>query len=47
MISYELALGLAFVTAILLADSMQLSEIVAAQRNVWFVVLQPVGAAIF
>jgi NADH-quinone oxidoreductase subunit H len=47
MISYELALGLAFVTAILLADSMQLSEIVVAQRNVWFVVLQPVGAAIF
>jgi len=47
LISYELALGLAFVTAILLADSMQLSEIVAAQRNVWFVVLQPVGAAIF
>jgi NADH-quinone oxidoreductase subunit H len=47
MISYELALGLAFVTAILLADSMQLSEIVAAQRNVWFVVVQPVGAAIF
>ncbi len=47
MISYELALGLAFVTVVLLADSMQLSEIVAAQRNVWFVVLQPVGAAIF
>lgn len=47
MISYELALGLAFVVPILLADSMRLSEIVAAQRSIWFVLLQPVGAAIF
>jgi NADH-quinone oxidoreductase subunit H len=47
MISYELALGLSFVTAILLADSMQMSEIVKAQQPVWFVVLQPVGALIF
>lgn len=47
MISYELALGLAFVVPILLADSMRLSEIVAAQRSIWFVLVQPVGAAIF
>jgi NADH-quinone oxidoreductase subunit H len=47
MISYELTLGLAFVVAILLGNSMSLLEIVEAQRDVWFVVLQPVGAFIF
>jgi NADH-quinone oxidoreductase subunit H len=47
MISYELALGLSFVTAILLADSMRMIDIVEEQRAWWFVVLQPVGAGIF
>lgn len=47
MISYELTLGLSFVTAMLLGNSMSLVEIVAAQRPVWFVLVQPVGAAIF
>jgi NADH-quinone oxidoreductase subunit H len=47
MISYELSLGLAFVTAILLANSMRMLDIVEAQSSMWFVVLQPVGAAIF
>ena len=47
MLSYELALGLSFVFAIILANSMSLLEIVEAQKDVWFVVLQPVGAVIF
>jgi NADH-quinone oxidoreductase subunit H len=47
MISYELALGLSFVTAIILANSMSLLEIVEEQRKVWFAVIQPVGAVIF
>ncbi len=47
MISYELALGLCFVMAILLGNSMSLVDIVEAQKNMWFVVLQPVGALIF
>jgi NADH-quinone oxidoreductase subunit H len=47
MISYELALGICFVIAILLGDSMQLSRIVEAQRDLWFAVIQPVGALIF
>jgi NADH-quinone oxidoreductase subunit H len=47
MISYEIALGLTFVGAILLAGSARMTEIVAAQTNVWFVLLQPVGTAIF
>jgi NADH-quinone oxidoreductase subunit H len=47
MISYELALGLCFVVAILLGDSMDLVGIVEAQKNMWFAVLQPVGAVVF
>ncbi len=47
MISYELALGLSFVTAIILANSMSLLEIVKEQEKVWFVLVQPVGALIF
>jgi NADH-quinone oxidoreductase subunit H len=47
MISYELTLGLSMVVAILLGNSMSLVEIVEAQRNGWFILLQPVGAIIF
>jgi len=47
IISYELALGLCFVIAILLGNSMNMSEIVEAQRGMWFVLIQPVGTFIF
>jgi len=48
MISYELALGLAFVGPILLAGSMSLQDIVAAQaKSVPFILLQPLGAVIY
>jgi len=47
MISYELSLGLGFVVAILLGNSMNLHEIVEKQRDIWFALVQPVGALIF
>ena len=47
MISYELSLGLMFVTAIILSNSMNLYEIVESQAGMWFAVIQPVGALIF
>ena len=47
MISYELALGLSFVTIILLAGSSRMIDIVEAQRTGWFMLLQPVGMVIF
>ena len=47
MISYELSLGLMFVTTIILADSMSLYEIVDRQTDMWFAVIQPVGAVVF
>jgi len=47
MISYELALGLAIIGPIMIAGSMSLQTIVAAQKPIWFVVYQPIGALIF
>lgn len=45
MVSYELALGLAFVVPILLAGSMNVQDIVSAQNGFtrWFVWKQPLG----
>jgi NADH-quinone oxidoreductase subunit H len=47
MISYELALGFSFATSIILANSMRMLDIIDAQKDLWFVVVQPVGAIIF
>lgn len=47
MISYELSLGLCFVIAIILGNSMNLNEIVDAQKDMWFAVVQPAGALVF
>jgi NADH-quinone oxidoreductase subunit H len=47
MLSYELALGLSFVVSIILANSMRMLDIVDTQKDMWFVVIQPVGAIIF
>jgi len=37
IVSYELSIGLAIITVVILAGSMQLSEIVEAQRTGWFI----------
>lgn len=48
MISYELALGLAFIGPIMMAGSMSLMDIVQAQQDtVWYIFYQPLGAFIF
>lgn len=48
MISYELALGLAFIGPIMLAGSMSLGDIVKAQQRMgWFVIYQLPAAVIF
>jgi len=47
MISYELSLGLCFVIAIIMGNSMNLNEIVNAQKDMWFAVIQPAGALVF
>jgi NADH-quinone oxidoreductase subunit H len=49
MVSYEVAVGLAIVGALMFARTLSLSGIVAAQGSdsIWFVVYQPVGFLIF
>jgi NADH-quinone oxidoreductase subunit H len=47
MISYELALGLAFIGPILLAGSMSLQAIVDGQAGLWYLVFQPIGFIVF
>ncbi|MBB5049622.1 NADH-quinone oxidoreductase subunit H [Rhodopseudomonas rhenobacensis] len=47
MLAYETFLGLSLLGVVMLAGSLSLTEIVHAQRDVWFVLLQPFGAALF
>ncbi|MBE0696406.1 MAG: NADH-quinone oxidoreductase subunit H, partial [Anaerolineaceae bacterium] len=47
MISYEIAMGFCFIVPVLLSGSMSLVAIVEAQKNLWFIFLNPVAALIF
>lgn len=47
IISYEIALGLSLVGVMMLAGSANLSDIVKAQENGWFILYQPVACLIF
>jgi len=47
MISYELALGLAYVGPILIAGSMSMRDIVEAQQKLPFFILQPVAFLVY
>jgi NADH-quinone oxidoreductase subunit H len=47
LLAYESFLGLSLMGVVLLAGSFQLSEIVAAQEGRWFILVQPLGAALF
>jgi NADH-quinone oxidoreductase subunit H len=47
MISYELSLGLSLVPIVMIAGSFSLVDIVTAQQNFWFILVQPISFAIF
>ncbi len=47
MVSYEVFMGLSLLGVVLMAGSFNLREIVEAQRDLWFVVPQPLGLVIF
>jgi NADH-quinone oxidoreductase subunit H len=47
LISYEITLGLSLAPVVMLSQSFQLSEIVRAQENCWFIVYQPLAFLIF
>ena len=47
LVAYVVPLGLAYVGAIMMAESLSIVKIVERQTNLWFVVLQPVGFALY
>ncbi|MFC0416542.1 NADH-quinone oxidoreductase subunit NuoH [Cytobacillus solani] len=47
MISYEIPLVMSVLGVILLTGSLNLNDIVAAQENVWYILLQPVAFIVF
>jgi NADH-quinone oxidoreductase subunit H len=47
MISYEVFMGLSLMGVVLMAQSFNLSDIIAAQRRLWFIVPQFVGFVVF
>jgi NADH-quinone oxidoreductase subunit H len=47
MISYEIPLVMSVIGVILFTGSLNLVEIVEAQKNVWYIFLQPVGFLVF
>jgi NADH-quinone oxidoreductase subunit H len=47
MLSYELPMGVALVSLLLIVGSLRLVDIVQAQRSMWFIVLQPIGFIIY
>lgn len=47
MVSYEIPLVFSVLGVVMLTGSLQMSQIVAAQENVWFIVLQPLAFLIF
>lgn len=47
MIAYEVFMGLSLMGVVMLTGSFKLSAIVEAQRDIWFVVKQPVALVVF
>lgn len=47
LISYEVPLVLSILGVVMIAETMSMGEIVSAQKNVWFIVYQPLGFIIY
>jgi NADH-quinone oxidoreductase subunit H len=47
MISYEIPLAFSLLGVVMIAGSLNLQDIVAAQHNIWFILLQPVAFLIY
>lgn len=47
MITYEVFMGLSLMGVVMLTGSFRLTDIVMAQKDLWFVVTQPIGFVIF
>lgn len=47
MISYELTMGLSIIGVLMISGSLSMVDIVRAQKDIWFIVLQPLGFILF
>lgn len=47
LVSYVVPLGLAYIGAIMMARSLSTVKIVQAQQGLWFILLQPIGFALY
>lgn len=47
MLSYEVPMVLCILGIVMMVGSMKMSDIVAAQQNVWFIVLQPIAFVVY
>jgi NADH-quinone oxidoreductase subunit H len=47
MLSYEAFFGLSLMGVVMIAGTLNLGQIVAAQEGLWFVFVQPLGAVLF
>ncbi len=47
MLSYELCLGISIMGVLMISGSMRMTEIVEAQKHMWFVVYQPLGFILY
>jgi len=47
MVSYELALAMAYLGPVLISGSMSINTIIVSQQHLWYIVLQPVAAIVF
>ncbi len=47
LVAYVVPLGLAYIGAIMMARSMSTTQVVEAQSGLWFIVLQPLGFALY
>lgn len=47
MISYEIAMGLAVLAPVMMVGSMNVGDIIDAQKNTWLLVYQPIAGVIF
>ncbi len=47
MISYEIPMGFSVIGVVMLANSMNMTDIVAAQKGLWNIVYQPIGFFVF
>jgi NADH-quinone oxidoreductase subunit H len=47
MVSYELALAMAYLGPVLITGSMSINSIIVSQQHLWYIVYQPVAAIVF